>query len=47
MGLSGLTSDREDILPPERLPLGIAARLSRYLQTLTQARKMGRETISS
>jgi len=47
MGLSGLTSDRGDILPPDRLPLGIAARLSRYLQTLTQARKMGRETISS
>jgi redox-sensing transcriptional repressor len=31
----------------ERLSLGVAARLSRYLQTLTQARKMGRETISS
>ena len=32
---------------PERLSLGVAARLSRYLQVLTQARKMGRETISS
>ncbi len=31
----------------ERLSLGIAARLSRYLQVLTQARKMGKETISS
>jgi redox-sensing transcriptional repressor len=36
-----------DVLPLDRLPLGIAARLSRYLQVLTQARKMGRETISS
>src|SRR5438067_10830015 len=33
--------------PPERLSLGVAARLSRYLQVLTQARKMGKETISS
>ena len=31
----------------ERLSLGVAARRSRYLQVLTQARKMGRETISS
>ena len=31
----------------ERLSLGVAARLSRYLQVLTQAHKMGRETISS
>ncbi len=31
----------------ERLSLGVAARLSRYLQVLTQARKMGRETLSS
>jgi redox-sensing transcriptional repressor len=38
----------EDVAPPtERLSLGVAARLSRYLQVLTQARKMGRETISS
>jgi len=34
-------------LEGERLSLGVAARLSRYLQVLTQARKMGRETISS
>ena len=33
--------------PVERLSLGVAARLSRYLQVLTQARKMGKETISS
>src|SRR6478672_10243658 len=30
-----------------RLSLGVAARLSRYLQVLIQARKMGRDTISS
>jgi redox-sensing transcriptional repressor len=35
------------IVEAERLSLGVAARLSRYLQVLTQARKMGRETISS
>ncbi|MGH2866085.1 MAG: redox-sensing transcriptional repressor Rex, partial [Solirubrobacteraceae bacterium] len=40
-------------LPPsldktgEKLSLGVAARLSRYLQVLTQARKIGKETISS
>jgi redox-sensing transcriptional repressor len=33
--------------PSEKLALGVAARLSRYLQVLTQARKMGKETISS
>ncbi|HET8640233.1 MAG TPA: redox-sensing transcriptional repressor Rex [Solirubrobacterales bacterium] len=37
----------ELIVDGERLSLGVAARLSRYLQVLTQARKMGRETISS
>src|SRR6201992_2971412 len=31
----------------ERLSLGVAARLSRYLPVLTPARKMGKETISS
>jgi redox-sensing transcriptional repressor len=35
------------IVDGERLSLGVAARLSRYLPVLTQARKMGRETISS
>ena len=34
-------------LPAERLTLGVAARLSRYLQVLTEAKKMGKETISS
>jgi redox-sensing transcriptional repressor len=33
--------------PGERLALGVAARLSRYLQILTQARKMGKATVSS
>ena len=32
---------------PDRLTLGVAARLSRYLQVLSQARKMGKERISS
>src|SRR5438477_6980654 len=31
----------------DRLALGVAARLSRYLQVLTQAHKMGKDTISS
>ncbi len=34
-------------LSAERLSLGVAARLSRYLQVLTQAKKEGKETISS
>src|SRR4051812_6391998 len=43
---------REQTAPTEatagdRLSLGVAARLSRYLQVLTQAKKMGKETISS
>jgi redox-sensing transcriptional repressor len=33
--------------PSEKLSLGVAARLSRYLQVLTQARKIGKDTISS
>ena len=37
----------DDGTTPDRLSLGVAARLSRYLQVLTQARKMGKETISS
>jgi redox-sensing transcriptional repressor len=36
-----------DDISPERLSLGVAARLSRYLQVLTQAKKMGKNTISS
>jgi redox-sensing transcriptional repressor len=45
----GLESARPEVEPgaTERLSLGVAARLSRYLQVLTQAKKMGRETISS
>jgi redox-sensing transcriptional repressor len=41
-GATGLENGLHD-----RLSLGVAARLSRYLQVLTQAKKMGRETISS
>jgi redox-sensing transcriptional repressor len=33
--------------PADKVGLGVAARLSRYLMVLTQARKMGKETISS
>ncbi len=33
--------------PTEKLSVGVAARLSRYLQVLTQAQKMGKQTISS
>jgi redox-sensing transcriptional repressor len=43
-----MTPDGPDVqLPGEKLGLGVAARLSRYLMVLTQARKMGKETISS
>jgi redox-sensing transcriptional repressor len=34
-------------LAQDRLTLGVAARLSRYLQVLTQAKKMGKSSISS
>src|SRR5262245_64951160 len=33
--------------PADRLTVGVAARLSRYLQVLTQAKKMGKARISS
>lgn len=52
-GSIGRVSAPETEIPPPhgadapRLSLGVAARLSRYLQVLTQARKMGKETISS
>jgi redox-sensing transcriptional repressor len=39
--------DIDAALDGDRLSLGVAARLSRYLQVLTQARKMGKDTISS
>jgi redox-sensing transcriptional repressor len=37
----------EPATPVERLSLGVAARLARYLQVLTQAKREGRETVSS
>ena len=42
-----MSAQREVASPAERLTLGVAARLSRYLQVLTEAKKMGKETISS
>ena len=33
--------------PPDRVTVGVAARLSRYLQVLSQAKKMGKDRISS
>ena len=44
---AGATGLGDGISSSERLSLGVAARLSRYLQVLTQAKKMGKETISS
>src|SRR4030081_4021782 len=46
-GAAGPEAGEDERTGVERLSLGVAARLSRYLQVLTQARKMGRETISS
>jgi redox-sensing transcriptional repressor len=46
VGLQPVRQEGEPVAS-ERLSLGVAARLSRYLQVLTQAKKMGRETISS
>jgi redox-sensing transcriptional repressor len=43
VGGEGVAADKSG----EKLSLGVAARLSRYLQVLTQARKIGKETISS
>jgi redox-sensing transcriptional repressor len=39
--------EASELTDGDRLSLGVAARLSRYLQVLTQARKMGKGTISS
>jgi redox-sensing transcriptional repressor len=47
VGRSTDTAQQSDDKPGEKLSLGVAARLSRYLQVLTQARKMGKDTISS
>jgi redox-sensing transcriptional repressor len=44
---AGTAEDLPAIGDGERLALGVVARLSRYLQVLTQARKMGKDTISS
>ncbi len=44
---AGTAGESPAIGDGERLSLGVAARLSRYLQVLTQARKMGKDTISS
>ena len=41
------SSEASELTDGDRLSLGVAARLSRYLQVLTQARKMGKDTISS
>jgi redox-sensing transcriptional repressor len=47
-GAAGGVSESDGMAPEgERLSLGVAARLSRYLQVLIQARKMGKATISS
>jgi redox-sensing transcriptional repressor len=42
-----LQSLSEGVEAGDRLNVGVAARLSRYLQVLTQARKMGKDRISS
>jgi redox-sensing transcriptional repressor len=45
--VSQATATKGEPLAPERLTVGVAARLSRYLQVLTQAKKQGRDSISS
>jgi redox-sensing transcriptional repressor len=45
--MSQTIATKGDSLASERLTVGVAARLSRYLQVLTQAKKMGRDSISS
>ena len=47
MSFGDVATRGDDQTLSDRLSLGVAARLSRYLQVLTQARKMGKETISS
>ncbi len=44
---AAVTNRTEGIELAERLTVGVAARLSRYLQVLTQAKKMGKDRISS
>jgi len=45
--MSQTAAPKEDSLRSDRLTVGVAARLSRYLQVLTQAKKQGRDSISS
>ncbi len=40
-------TDLNDAAIPEKLSVGVAARLARYLQVLTQAKREGKETVSS
>jgi len=42
-----LQTATQGVAVADRLTVGVAARLSRYLQVLTQAKKMGKERISS
>jgi redox-sensing transcriptional repressor len=42
-----LQTPTQELAGSERLTVGVAARLSRYLQVLTQAKKMGKSRISS
>ena len=42
-----LQTPTQEVAANERLTVGVAARLSRYLQVLTQAKKMGKSRISS
>jgi redox-sensing transcriptional repressor len=45
--LKVLQTATQGVSVTDRLTVGVAARLSRYLQVLTQAKKMGKERISS
>jgi redox-sensing transcriptional repressor len=47
MSIAATSTDQQEPDGQDRLAPGVAARMSRYLQVLTQARKMGKETISS
>ena len=47
MSVSDLTTEGNGAAVPERLSMGVAARLARYLQVLTQAKREGKETVSS
>jgi redox-sensing transcriptional repressor len=45
--VAALSTDGAEAAGGDRLTVGVAARLSQYLRVLTQARKMGKERISS